>query len=226
MPELATSGNAFDKRRFSRRGFLGAGIASGFALAACASKPTASGAAGMTAAIDAAEAARPHSGRTVTATLTPQPARIDLGGPIVSTLTYGNTIPGPLIRATVGDEIVVSVTNRLGDPTSVHWHGIALRNDMDGTEPATANIGPGGDFTYRFSVPDPGTYWAHPHVGLQGDHGLYLPVVVDDPTEPGHYDAEWIIILDDWTDGIGKSPQQLYGELTDPNKPTDRKSVV
>ncbi|PHO45517.1 oxidase, partial [Mycobacterium tuberculosis variant bovis] len=220
MPELATSGNAFDKRRFSRRGFLGAGIASGFALAACASKPTASGAAGMTAAIDAAEAARPHSGRTVTATLTPQPARIDLGGPIVSTLTYGNTIPGPLIRATVGDEIVVSVTNRLGDPTSVHWHGIALRNDMDGTEPATANIGPGGDFTYRFSVPDPGTYWAHPHVGLQGDHGLYLPVVVDDPTEPGHYDAEWIIILDDWTDGIGKSPQQLYGELTDPNKPT------
>lgn len=71
MPELATSGNAFDKRRFSRRGFLGAGIASGFALAACASKPTASGAAGMTAAIDAAEAARPHSGRTVTATLTP-----------------------------------------------------------------------------------------------------------------------------------------------------------
>lgn len=55
MPELATSGNAFDKRRFSRRGFLGAGIASGFALAACASKPTASGAAGMTAAIDAAE---------------------------------------------------------------------------------------------------------------------------------------------------------------------------
>lgn len=118
MPELATSGNAFDKRRFSRRGFLGAGIASGFALAACASKPTASGAAGMTAAIDAAEAARPHSGRTVTATLTPQPARIDLGGPIVSTLTYGNTIPGPLIRATVGDEIVVSVTNRLGDPTS------------------------------------------------------------------------------------------------------------
>lgn len=53
MPELATSGNAFDKRRFSRRGFLGAGIASGFALAACASKPTASGAAGMTAAIGA-----------------------------------------------------------------------------------------------------------------------------------------------------------------------------
>ncbi len=111
MPELATSGNAFDKRRFSRRGFLGAGIASGFALAACASKPTASGAAGMTAAIDAAEAARPHSGRTVTATLTPS-RRGSTCGPIVSTLTYGNTIPGPLIRATVGDDC------RLGDQPS------------------------------------------------------------------------------------------------------------
>ncbi|OSC39610.1 multicopper oxidase family protein [Mycobacterium decipiens] len=221
MPELPTSGNPFDRVRLSRRGFLGAGIASGFALAACGSKPPAVGsAAAMTAAIDAAEAARPHSGRTVTATLTPQPQRIDLGGPIVDTLAYGDTIPGPLIRATVGDEVVVSVTNRLGGPTSVHWHGIALRNNMDGTEPATPNIGAGQEFTYRFSVPDPGTYWAHPHVGLQGDHGLYLPVIVDDPTERGHYDAEWIVFLDDWTDGVGKSPQQLYDALTDPNKPT------
>ena len=127
-------------------------------------------------------------------------------------------IPGPLIRAKIGDELVVTVSNRLDQPTSVHWHGIALRNDMDGAEPATPNIAAGQDFTYRFSVPNPGTYWAHPHVGLEDDTGLYLPVIVDDPTE-GNYDAEWIVVLDDWTDGVGKSPQQLYDELTSPNKP-------
>lgn len=220
MTEVPTSGVPFDGTRFTRRGFMVAGIAGGLTLAACSqSKSQVTGsAAQMTAAIAAAEAARPHSGRTVTASLTPQPAQVDLGGPIVHTFAYGNSIPGPLIRASIGDELVVTVSNRLDQATSVHWHGIAMRNDMDGAAPATSNIAAGQDFTYRFSVPNSGTYWAHPHTGLNADKGLYLPVIVDDPTE-GNYDAEWIVVLDDWTDGVGKSPQQLYDELTNPNKP-------
>ena len=130
-------------------------------------------------------------------------------------MAYGNTIPGPLIRANVGDELVVTVANRLDHPTSVHWHGVAIRNDMDGAEPASANIGAGADFTYRFSLAHPGTYWAHPHTGLDTDYGLYLPVIVDDPTEAGTYDAEWIVMLDDWTDGIGKTPREIYDDLHD-----------
>jgi multicopper oxidase len=215
MPELPTSGVPFDRTRLTRRGFMVAGIAGGLTLAGCSqsrSQVTGS-AAQMSAGIAAAEAARPHSGRTVTASLTPQPAQIDLGGPVVHTLAYGNTIPGPLIRARIGDELVVTVSNRLDHPTSVHWHGIALRNDMDGAAPATPNIDAGQDFTYRFSVPNSGTYWGHPHTGLDADTGLHLPVIVDDPTE-GNYDAEWIVVLDDWTDGIQYSPQQWYDQLT------------
>ncbi|OBK24440.1 oxidase [Mycobacterium asiaticum] len=217
MPVGPTSGNHADGPLLDRRGFIAAGVAGAFALAACGKSKNPSSP--MSAAINAAEATRPHSGRTVTASLAPQPAKVDIGGPIVDTLAYGDTIPGPLIRATIGDEVVVSVTNKLDHPTSVHWHGIALRNNMDGAEPATPNIAAGQDFTYRFSVPDSGTYWAHPHTGLDGDKGLYLPFIVDDPTERGHYDAEWIVVLDDWTDGVGKSPQQLYDALTNPNKP-------
>ena len=221
MPVLPISGVPVDGAQLSRRGFIAAGIAGGLTLAGCSnSTPPAPGAAAqMTAAINAAEAARPHSGRTVTANLTPQVTQIDLGGPIVRTMAFGDTIPGPVIRAKVGDELVVNVSNRLGEPTSAHWHGIALRNDMDGAEPATPNIDAGQDFTYKFSVPNSGTYWVHPHVGLQDDVGLYLPLIVEDPTE-GNYDAEWIVVLDDWTDGVGKSPQQLYDELTNPNKPS------
>src|ERR1700751_788827 len=220
MPELPAGGAALDSTRLTRRGFMAAGIVGGLTLAGCSqSKPQLTGSAAMSAAIAAAEAARPHSGRTVMATLTPQSTPIDLGGPIVHTLAYGNTIPGPLIRASIGDELVVTVSNRLDHPTSVHWHGIALRNDMDGAAPATPNIDPGQDFTYRFSVPNSGSYWAHPHTGLDADTGLYLPVIVDDPSE-GNYDAEWIVVLDDWTDGVGKTPQQLYNELTSPDKPS------
>ena len=221
MPALPTSEVPFDRARLTRRGFIAAGIAGGFAVAACSQNPQpASSEAKMEAAIKAAEAARPHSGRTVTATLTSQQTDVDLGGVTARTRAFGSTIPGPLIRANIGDELAITVQNRLSEPTSVHWHGIALRNDMDGVEPATPNIHAGQDFTYRFSVPNAGTYWAHPHLGVEEDMGLYLPVIVDDPTEPGNYDAEWIVVTDDWTDGVGKSPQQLYDALTSSNKPT------
>ncbi len=214
-----------DRRgRLSRRTFLAASLAAGAgtALAACSrtaapgseltSQPT-SVPAGLNDAIKAAEAARPHTGKTVTATMTPRPVTIDLGGKVVKTLGYADTVPGPVIRANVGDELEVVLNNQLQTPTSVHWHGIALQNNMDGAEPATPNVPVGQSFTYRFSVPDAGTYWAHPHVGLDLDTGLYLPVIVDDPKAKGDYDAEWIVMLDDWTDGVGRSPQQIFDDL-------------
>lgn len=182
---------------FSRRAFLAGTIAGGLGLTACQHSPT-----------------PPRTGRTVSASLRAQPATIDLGGPIAHTLAYNNVVPGPLIRAKVGDELAITVTNGLDHPTSVHCHGVAMRNDMDGVEPATPDIAAGRQFTYRFTVPHAGTYWAHPHtMALDTDCGLYLPVIIDDPAEPGHYDAEWIVILDDWTDGIGKSPQEIYDNL-------------
>ncbi|MBX7450782.1 multicopper oxidase family protein [Mycolicibacterium sp. 3033] len=198
----------------SRRAFLSGTVTAVAALAACGRSPSPSARRfDMKAAIERTEAQRPHSGRTVSATLTPQRAPVDLGGIDVHTLVYGDAVPGPPIRANVGDELAVTVHNRLDHPTSVHWHGIALRNDMDGAAPATPNIGAGQSFTYRFSAPHPGTYWAHPHTGLDADYGLYLAVIIDDPRESGDYDAEWIVVLDDWTDGVGPSPDRVFDGL-------------
>ena len=198
------------RRQWSRRAFLAATAAAGATLAACSRDSS------VVAPINAvaeAEARRPHSGRTVSATLTADRTRIDLGGTVAETVSYNGAVPGPLVRASVGDELAVTVRNRLGRTTSVHWHGIALRNDMDGAAPATPDIAAGADFTYRFSVPYPGTYWAHPHTGLDLDTGLYFPVIVDDANEHGSYDAEWVVMLDDWTDGVGSSPVQIYDGL-------------
>lgn len=199
----------------SRRGFLAASVLGGAALVAC-SRPTPARVPSTTIAPDtiaAAEAARPHTGKTVTARLAAGTADIDLGGTRARTLAYNGQLPGPLIRAGVGDEIAVTVDNGLDHATSVHWHGIALRNDMDGAAPAVPNIEPGSSFTYRFSSPYPGTYWAHPHTGLDTDYGLYVPVIIDDPAEPGRYDAEWIVMLDDWTSGVGTSPEEIFKGL-------------
>jgi len=162
-----------------------------------------------------AEAARRRAGAaTVTTTLTPRPVTLDLGGTTVETWGYAENAPGPLIRARAGDLIRADVVNQLPVATSVHWHGIALRNDMDGVPGLTQQaIAPGGRHTYEFTAPDPGTYFYHPHSGVQLDRALYGVLVVDDPNEPGRYDAEWIVVLDDWVDGTGRTPDQILSSL-------------
>lgn len=199
----------------SRRTLLlgAAGVLAVGAVARCSTSGAPVGAASE--AVRRAERARQAAGqRTVTARLAARPATLDLGGTIVQTWAYGDTVPGPLLRATAGDRLNVAVDNALPDTTSVHWHGVALRNDMDGVPGMTQPpIGAGSGFVYDFTAPDPGTYFYHPHTGVQLDRGLYGVLLVDDPAEPGDYDLEWVVVLDDWIDGAGQSPEDVLARL-------------
>ncbi|MGW5193386.1 multicopper oxidase family protein [Kribbella sp. NPDC004138] len=192
-----------------------AGTAGLLFLGGCARNSGAAVAPGSDA-VRRAEAARAAAGGdVVTAKLTPRPVTLDLGGLTVDTWAYGDRLPGPQLRARAGDRLRVDVVNQLPAETSVHWHGVALRNDMDGVPGMTQDpIGVGGTFRYEFTAPDPGTYFYHPHVGVQLDRGLYGVLIVDDPVEPGRYDAEWILVLDDWVDGTGRTPDQVLESLT------------
>jgi len=108
----------------------------------------------------------------------------------------------------------VRVDNQLSVPTTVHWHGLALRNDMDGVPNLTQPSIPAGTAVdYEFALRAPGTYWYHSHVGLQRDRGLYGPLIVDDPHDPGGYDVEYVVLLDDWIDGVAASPEQVLTSL-------------
>ncbi|WP_404347573.1 multicopper oxidase family protein [Phycicoccus jejuensis] len=166
------------------------------------------------AAVASTEAAR-HARGLVTTSLRAAPATVDLGGVVVDTWAFGDTVPGPTLRVDAGQVLRVDVRNDLPADTSVHWHGIRLRNDMDGVPMMTQDaIRPGGAFRYEFTVPDPGTYFFHPHVGVQLDRGLYGVLVVEDPHEPGRYDDEWVLVLDDWVDGTGRTPDDVLAGLT------------
>lgn len=163
--------------------------------------------------VAAIERARATTGRVVHRQLTAAPTRLSLAGRQAVTWAYGGTPAAP-IHVTAGDELRVQVQNRLPAETTVHWHGIALRNDMDGVPGVTMPpIPSGGQFLYRFIVPDPGTYWFHPHVGVQLDTGLMGALVVADPHEPLDYDEETVLLLDDWTDGVGDSPDEVLAKL-------------
>ncbi|MGW3606282.1 multicopper oxidase family protein [Micromonospora sp. NPDC005161] len=150
----------------------------------------------------------------VTATLRPRPVTVDLGGPQVTTWGYADDLPGPIIRARAGDMLRVELVNGLPTHTSVHWHGIALPNNMDGVPGLTQPpIRPGCRYTYEFTLPHPGTYFYHPHSGVQLDRALYGVLIVDDPQEAGRYDHEWIVVLDDWIDGTGRTPDDVLAAL-------------
>lgn len=155
------------------------------------------------------------TGRTVRATVTAGPADVDLGGRVVRTWAYDGQVPGPLLRCTAGDRLEVDVRNQLPEPTTVHWHGLRLRNDMDGVPELTQPpISPGGSMRYSFTAPDPGTYWFHPHVGMQRERGLFAPLIIDDPRELGDYDVEFVVVLDDWLDGVAAPPDQVLDLLS------------
>ena len=205
-------------RRQLLAGLLGVGAAAGLSACGLGSGPTPVG----PGAIASAEAARATTGRVRSLALQARPIQADLGGRVVSTWAYGDSVPGPILRATAGDRIQIAFTNDLPEATSVHWHGLAIRNDMDGVPGLTTpEVSTSGEFAFDFVVPDPGTHWFHPHSGLQLDRGLYAPFIVDDRDEPGDDDAEWVIVLDDWTDGVGPSPEQIYADLQDAGKSSD-----
>ncbi len=77
---------------------------------------------------------------------------------------YNGGTPGPTIEATEGDRLRLYVTNRLPEPTSVHWHGLILPNGMDGVAGLNQRPIPSGEtFMYEFTLRDAGTFMYHPH---------------------------------------------------------------
>jgi FtsP/CotA-like multicopper oxidase with cupredoxin domain len=126
----------------------------------------------------------PH---VVETTLTAENAKVDIGnGVMANAQTFNGQIPGPTFFLHVGDTVIVHFQNNLNVATGIHWHGIELSNEMDGT-PFTQNaVPPGGSFIYKFTVDRPGVFWYHPHhfnSTNQVFRGLYGMIVVTDPNE-------------------------------------------
>src|SRR5690242_6730319 len=210
-----------DRRTVLRSGLAAAALGAVGAATGCTTRPASPAPSAERRLIGpdspqvaATEVARHATGGTVMAGVAPGAGHVDLGGPVVATWSYGGQIPGPEIRVRKGQVIQALLANRLPAETTVHWHGVAIRNNMDGVPGMTqAPVAPDAQYTYRFAVAQAGTYWYHPHVGVQLDRGLYGPLIVEDPSEPADYDHDWTVVLDDWIDGTGYTPDQVLDAL-------------
>ncbi len=123
-----------------------------------------------------------------------------LPGKKTTVWTYNGQLPGPLLRAQVGDRVIVHFKNSLPVATTIHWHGLRVSNEMDGAPGVTQPpIEPGAEFRYEFVLKDAGTYWYHPHVdsAVEVGRGLYGPIVVEDPNDPNAFGDDLVLVLSD-----------------------------
>ncbi|HEX7118610.1 MAG TPA: copper resistance system multicopper oxidase [Longimicrobiales bacterium] len=126
---------------------------------------------------------------------------IVVAGRRATATTTNGTVPGPQLHLYEGQDAVIRVTNRLGEDTSIHWHGLVLPPEMDGVPGISfPGIRPGETFEYRFPVRQHGTYWYHSHSGLQEQVGHYGPLIIRPADgDPYAFDREYTVVLSDWT---------------------------
>jgi FtsP/CotA-like multicopper oxidase with cupredoxin domain len=122
-------------------------------------------------------------------------------GMVVNCWGYNGQSPGPTIEAVEGDRVRIFVTNRLPEPTTIHWHGVILPNGMDGVGGVTQpHIQPGETYQYEFTLKQHGTHMYHPHsdemtqmaMGMQGFFIIH-------PKKPDRViDRDFCIFLQEW----------------------------
>jgi hypothetical protein len=126
---------------------------------------------------------------------------------------YNGSTPGPLIECVEGDQIRIYVTNKLPEPTSVHWHGVLLPNGMDGVSGLTQPpIGIGETFKYEFTMRRAGTFMYHPHFDemTQIALGMVGMIVVHPRRRDPRRVRDYALMAHEWMIPIGaKRPDPL-----------------
>ncbi|MFZ0420877.1 MAG: multicopper oxidase domain-containing protein [Candidatus Sulfotelmatobacter sp.] len=142
---------------------------------------------------------------------------------IIKTTGYNGTAPGPILRLREGQPVTVEVFNETKIPELVHWHGLFVPSDVDGSEEeGTPMVPAGGVRRYSF-VPRPaGTRWYHSHIHAGRDMkratytGQFGFLYVEPKEEPGQYDAEVFLALHGWEANLDSQGDEGNLEVTYP----------
>jgi FtsP/CotA-like multicopper oxidase with cupredoxin domain len=124
---------------------------------------------------------------------------------ILSTIGYNGTAPGPLLRMKEGVPVTVNVVNKTDVPEFVHFHGLLIPAEVDGSEEeGTPAVPPHGSCSYKFTPAPAGTRWYHTHTMAMDDlhrgsyTGMFGFLVIEGANNPGNYDQEHYLALRDW----------------------------
>jgi FtsP/CotA-like multicopper oxidase with cupredoxin domain len=135
---------------------------------------------------------------------------------------YNGATPGPLIECVEGDRVRFYVTNRLPEPTTIHWHGVILPNGMDGVAGLTQKSIPvGATYRYDFIMKKAGTFMYHPHFDemTQIALGMVGMIVVHPKKRRDPVARDYALMAHEWKIPIGaRRPDPLamndFNQLT------------
>ena len=126
-------------------------------------------------------------------------------GHVIRTLAYNDRVPGPLIRVREGARVTIDITNNAGVEDIVHWHGLAIPPDVDGSmEEGSPMLAPGQTQRVSFIARPAGTRWYHTHAfaGQDLTRSLYTGqfgfFMIDPKNDPGRYDQEVFLAVRQW----------------------------
>lgn len=113
---------------------------------------------------------------------------------------YNGSVPGPMIEVVEGDRVRVIFENKLPEPTTLHWHGLEIPIEMDGTPYISQPmVEPGGVFVYEFTVNQNGTFFYHSHGAMQEMIGMIGMFVIHPKTPHSpRVDKDFGLILQEW----------------------------
>ena len=124
---------------------------------------------------------------------------------VVRTIGYNGGVPGPLIRCREGQQLTIEVVNESSAPELVHWHGLRVASEVDGSmEEGTPMIAPGATARYTFKATPAGTRWYHSHAmaGRNLNRATYTGQLgffyIEPAHEAGAYDQEVFLVLKEW----------------------------
>lgn len=150
--------------------------------------------------------ATPTPGTTADYTLRIAPVTVELDrSHIISTTGYNGTAPGPVLRMREGKTVSVDVINDTDTPELVHWHGMLIPGEVDGTQEEGSPFVPShGSRRFQLTPGPAGSRWYHSHAMAMDDlhkgsyTGQFGFVFVEGGDDPGHYDQELFLALRDW----------------------------
>lgn len=114
------------------------------------------------------------------------------------------------LRTRVGDRFRVRVENEIGEPSLIHWHGLAPPWQQDGVPGVSGPpIAAGGSADYDFPLAFGGTFWMHSHQGLQEQLLLDAPLIIRDGRD--RPDRQEIVLrLNDFS---FTPPEEIFAKL-------------
>ena len=124
---------------------------------------------------------------------------------IVKTTGYNGISPGPLLRMREGQRVSIDVVNETGSANIVHWHGLTIPSEVDGSmEEGTPMVPAHGQRRYSFVAAPAGSRWYHTHImaGRNLDRATYTGefgfLYIEPHNDAGQYDLEVFLALKEW----------------------------